>query len=254
MARPHVDFIDSATVTAEAVSEGPFAGSARRLLSADAATGAFSALDTWSAGFSFALGGCASLLELYVVAGEVSAGGAIAPRGGYVRIPAGAAPFLVTAGSTAEVLVLADGPLVAGAETGARQLVVDSAALPWIGEAWEGCLPGFALKALWTDVSAGPSLLIVGNVPHFGSGPEFHECPEELFVLEGDWLGRAGHMTRGSYFWRPELITHGPYFSELGSLCLVRGHGPLVANWIDDPDATPEENRAWIERRRRAAA
>jgi hypothetical protein len=68
-------------------------------------------------------------------------------------------------------------------------------------------------------------------------------------VLEGDWVGRRGRMSAGSYFWRPEFVTHGPYRSEVGALCLVRGHGRLLANWIDDPNATPEQNRLWLETR-----
>lgn len=260
MSRPHVDFVAAPAVPLLPVGSGPLAGSAQRLLSEDTGSGAFTALAAWPAGLG-------SLVELFVVGGKLSANGKPAPEGAYVRIPAGTAVATVTAAVDCDVLVMAEAPLEPAARDarqagddagraavvgGAELLVVDSEALPWIGEAWEGCLPGFALKALWTDESAGPTLLLVGNVPRFGSGPEFHECPEELFVLEGDWTSRAGLMGRWGYFWRPELISHGPYRSETGSLCLVRGHGHLVANWMDDPDATPEQNRAWIEARRAA--
>ena len=270
MSRPHVDFIDAPAVPLLPVDSGPLAGSAQRLLSQDTGSGAFTALATWPAGFSAELARLGSLLELFVVRGAVIANGRAAPEGSYVRIPAGTVAATVTATVGCDVLVLAEGPLepatlgagrdasgnaggAPGGAPGGELLLIESEQLPWIGEAWEGCLPGFALKALWTDESAGPTLLLVGNVPRFGSGPEFHECPEELFVLEGDWTSRRGLMGKWGYFWRPELITHGPYRSETGSLCLVRGHGHLVANWIDDPDATPEQNRAWIEARRAAA-
>ena len=261
MSRPHVDFVDAPAVPLLPVDSGPLAGSAQRLLSRDAGSGAFTALTAWPAGFTADLARIGSLVELFVVTGELTVNGRPAPEGAYVRIPAGTAGATVTATVDCDVLVMTEGPLEpatrgaggdAGDAPGGELLVIDSEALPWIGEAWEGCLPGFALKALWTDESAGPTLLLVGNVPRFGSGPEFHECPEELLVIEGDWTSRAGLMGKWGYFWRPELITHGPYRSETGSLCLVRGHGHLVANWIDDPDATPEQNRAWIAARRAA--
>jgi hypothetical protein len=51
-------------------------------------------------------------------------------------------------------------------------------------------------------------------------------------------------MTVGSYFWRPEYVTHGPYWSEAGLLTFVRGHGDIVAHWIEDPDSTVEDSRA----------
>ena len=54
-------------------------------------------------------------------------------------------------------------------------------------------------------------------------------------------------MRGGSYFWRPEYITHGPYRSDEGMVCFVRGHGDIVALWIDRADTTVEENRAYAE-------
>jgi hypothetical protein len=62
---------------------------------------------------------------------------------------------------------MTDGPLVAQPRAAAQVLVVDTETLPWVGEAWPGCLPGLALKAVWTDEAAGPTLLLVGNVPRY---------------------------------------------------------------------------------------
>src|SRR5262249_5663052 len=76
---------------------------------------------------------------------------------------------------------------------------------------------------------------------------------EELFVLEGDVTGKAGTMTRGSYFWRPEYVTHGPYRSEAGLLCFLRGHGELHAHWIENEHATVADNRAYAARLGREA-
>ena len=73
-----------------------------------------------------------------------------------------------------------------------------------------------------------------------------HDLERVGELLAGDVEGRAGKMTAGSYFWRPEYITHGPYWSESGLLTFVRGHGDIVAHWIEDPDSTVEDNRAYL--------
>ena len=49
-----------------------------------------------------------------------------------------------------------------------------------------------------------------------------HPCVEEAFMLAGTLSGPQGIMTKGSYFWRPENIPHGPFGSLDGSLTLIR--------------------------------
>jgi hypothetical protein len=119
--------------------------------------------------------------------------------------------------------------------------VIDVINEPW-AQGVRGGLGGVAIKTLFEGSTVS---LIIGHVPRLRSTPEFHDCPEELYVLDGDGTSKAGTMGPGSYFWRPEYITHGPYWIQSGLHTFVRGHGDIVAYWIENPDATPEENRAY---------
>src|SRR5262249_55448434 len=90
----------------------------------------------------------------------------------------------------------------------------------------------------------------VGNVPRWDYPMlEFHDGVEEIYCIGGDlWLGNAGTMRKGSYLWRPEYITHGPFYSHEGALLLVKVRARLINHLTADPLATPEENRAQAER------
>ena len=241
--REHVDFVRSGAVAVESIAEGPLAGATRRLLSEDLETGDWTAIVELPAGFRADAAAGSGSLELLVVEGEVVVGGQRLGAMGWAR--AGSAADLgATASDGGTQLLWMTGPAT---DEAAR--IVDTEALPWSAGS-HGGPPGIAAKVLAEEA---PVSLVVANVPRYDSGPEFHECPEELFVLEGDVTGKAGTMTRGSYFWRPEYITHGPYWSDSGLLCFLRGHGELHAHWIENEHATVEENRAHAATLRRAA-
>lgn len=62
-----------------------------------------------------------------------------------------------------------------------------------------------------------------------------HPCVEETFMLGGEFIGPHGRMTRGSYFWRPEEIPHGPFGTREGAFCLIRfKYGKHVNVWGDE--------------------
>jgi hypothetical protein len=88
--------------------------------------------------------------------------------------------------------------------------------------------------------------VLVSNVRHYDYPMlEFHDCVEEIFLIEGDiWLGNSGLMRDGSYFWRPPFITHGPFFSETGAVMLVWVPSSLVNHVPANAASTPEENLA----------
>jgi hypothetical protein len=92
----------------------------------------------------------------------------------------------------------------------------------------------------------GEMTVLVTNVRHYDYPMlEFHDCVEEIYMIEGDiWLGNSGLMQEGSYFWRPPVITHGPFFSETGSLMLVWVPSSLVNHVPASAASTPEENLA----------
>jgi hypothetical protein len=239
VSREHNDFVDAGELHEEAVTDGPFAGARRRLLSRDEGSGAETALLSFEPGFSSELRGVDGPLELLVVAGELHLGASAIPREGWARTPRAGELGALSARTSAQALVMTDPS--APPEGDAR--IVDVRALPWRAGV-RGGPTGIAVKTLHEGTIVS---LVTANVARYHSGPEFHECPEELYVIEGDVTGRNGTMTAGSYFWRPEFITHGPYWSESGLLTFLRGHGDIYAHWIDDADATVEQNRAYAE-------
>ena len=246
MARPWIEHIETEDVEEEPVFEGAWFGASRRLLSEDDQTGASTAvLDChalWGANLSLETG----LLEVLVIEGEVIAHGTRVGRGGYVRAEDASMVAGLQAISDVRLLVMHDPSFEAPG--GARPpVVLDTERMPYEYPGLGGPA-GITVKMLNADLSRGPLTLIACNVARYGTGPEFHSCPEEIYVLGGDVTGRLGTMTEGSYFWRPEFINHGPYWSETGLLVLLRGHGDLYAYWHDDASATVEQNRANLPR------
>jgi hypothetical protein len=241
--REHTDFVRMNDVAAEPIADGPLAGARRRLLSEDLETGDWTALVEVPAGFQADAGAESSSLELLVVEGDVVVGGERLGALGWARAGSAAGLGMIASDGGAHILWMT------GHANDQAARIVDTEALPWSAGS-HGGPPGIAAKVLAEDA---PVSLVVANVPRYDSGPEFHECPEELFVLEGDVTGNAGTMTPGSYFWRPAYVTHGPYRSESGLLCFLRGHGELHAHWIENEHATVEDNNAHAATLRRAA-
>ena len=237
MSREHRDFLDTAQLPEETVNEGPFAGARKRVLSHDAETGAETAVLILDAGWSSDLRGLAGPLELLALRGELRLGDAAVPAEGWARAPRADALGPLSAVSVAQAIVMTD----PAAPVEGEPTIVDVRGAPWLGGV-RGGPGGIAVKTLYEGTTVS---LVTANVARYHSGPEFHECPEELFVIAGDVTGRNGTMTPGSYFWRPEFITHGPYWSEEGLLTFLRGHGEIYAHWMDNADATVEENRAY---------
>jgi hypothetical protein len=237
MGRDHVDFVNAEEVPAEAVLDGAFAGTTRRLLSRDERSGAETAIVLIPAGWSGDLRVLDGPLELIALDGDVQLGGRTVPRDGWARAPQPRALGTLSSASDVAVLAMTDptGP------ADGTLAIVDVAVEPW-SVAARGGPEGITVKRLHDGATVS---FMAHQRAGYRTGPEFHECPEELYVLGGDVTGRFGTMTRGSYFWRPEYVTHGPYSSEHGLTCFVRGHGDIVAHWIDDADATVEDNRAY---------
>src|SRR5262249_36876912 len=102
------------------------------------------------------------------------------------------------------------------------------------------------IKLLRHVPETGEALILNGTPRRFRySKMEYHDCIEEIFVIEGDvWLGNSGLMVAGSYFWRPAYITHGPFYCREGRISVVWMESTLVNHHVDDPPRTPEENRA----------
>ena len=213
MARPWIEHIETEDQEPELIGEGPWFGATRRELSVDDQTGASTfILDCypfWGANLAIESG----LLEILVVEGEVIAHGIRVGRGGYVRAEEASMVAGLQAIGEVRLLVMHDPSFEPPG--GARPpVVLDTEAMPYEYPGLGGPA-GISVKMLNADLSRGPLTLIACNVARYGTGPEFHSCPEELYVLGGDVTGRFGTMTDGSYFWRPEFINHGPYWLSL---------------------------------------
>jgi ChrR Cupin-like domain len=117
-------------------------------------------------------------------------------------------------------------------------------ATPWMTNPVEGAAPGLTVKILRHVEETGEMTAIVANPPRFDYPVlEFHDCVEEMYLIEGDMrLANSGVMVPGTYLWRPGYITHGPFYSHLGSLMFLWTSSTLINHVPRDPAATPEEN------------
>jgi len=240
MAREHNDFINAGDISPETTAIGPFAGAGKRMLSHDSESAAETAILLLPPGWSGDLRGLEGTLELVILAGEVRLGQHLMEREGWARAPRPAVLGTLSTTSGAEILAMTDPT----AHDDGDPVIVDVRSMPWQHRRRSGP-DAITIKPLYNGATIS---FIAHQRAQSETGPEFHECPEELYVLSGDVTGRYGTMRSGSYFWRPEYITHGPYRSESGMVCLVRGHGDIVAHWIDRADATVDENKAYAEK------
>lgn len=281
MARPHVEILRSATVPPGPLpAAGWPAGAEARVLSRDPETGAFSALLSLPAGWRRpACSHPAAALDLHLVAGALQIGGRPRSAGFYGHWPAGAlqgewvvgrggATAFLGARSAAPDIAAAPAvdPAAAGAgrEAGAAVGVVefDTERLEWEvapegppDEQISGLPPGIVTKTLRWVEQTGELMALCATVPRWDYPRlEFHECVEEAFMVRGDiWLGSSGTMREGDYFWRPPFVTHGPFWSQAGSLFLVYTDSLLVDHVAEGPTSTPLENRLLLERQRTTA-
>lgn len=246
MARPHMDFIETEDSEEQLIIVGGWHGAWRSELSVDDQSGASTAVLECHPHWAADLTAEAGLLEVLVIEGEIIASGQRLGRGGYVRAEDASQVHGLQALVQTRLLVMADPSYEA---PGGPQpvKVVDTERLQYLAPSLGG-QAGITVKLLNDDPSRGPLSLIAANVARYGTGPEFHSCPEEIYVLGGDVTGKFGTMTTGSYFWRPEFINHGPYWSETGLIVFLRGLGDLYAYWHDDADATPDQNCANLPR------
>ena len=239
MTREHQEWLRSTDVVEEHVADEPLVGLMRRLLSEDDSSGASTSLLRAQADWAGRPGTLPGCTEMFVIAGTVTVGDVTFGRLGYALL---ATDTNVTAAAGAEFLLMVDPERAGDVPTDA--LVIDGEALDWEKEL-HGAPPAVGVKVFRSAKESGPVTLLVGNVPHYDSGPEFHECAEEIFILEGDVGNETVSVRARGYLWRPAYITHGPYRSETGLLVFLRGHGELTAHWMDNRHASIEDNMAY---------
>src|SRR5947209_1830695 len=88
MARPHIEFIQSADVPEEEIGDGILAGAFRRLLSEDDADGSWTGLVRLPAGSAVDLAASTRAIELFGLRGLLNLAGAAFAPGSYSYVPA----------------------------------------------------------------------------------------------------------------------------------------------------------------------
>jgi hypothetical protein len=236
MGRPHIEFIQTADVPTEDVTEGPFAGTKRQLLSEDDETGAFSALITFPPGWRYAGGARERSAEIFGLRGKARLAGQPFGPGVYAYLPSGAedATFEIEEETLAFLMVEEED---AQPQPGSVE-VIDTHERRLEEHGVEGVPPGLVIKLLRVDEEKGDWTWIAAGPPGWQENrAEIHPTVEEALLLRGDvLLGTRGDMTAGCYFWRPPNVEHGPMFSRNGNLIFFRTKGGgMAVTWVDVP-------------------
>jgi hypothetical protein len=252
MSRGHIELVHAPEIAEEDFAAAGWPVQPRiKVLSADPLTGALTGLVRLPAGYRRPGGHLLAESELIMLDGSLRIGETIRDFGYYEYAPSGTThePWSTETGAT--MLFFARDrtpefvPRPGPAETSGR-IEIDSEALPWTQSPIPGPSEGLLHKTLRMVEATGEMTVLVTNVRHYDYPMlEFHDCVEEIYLIEGDiWLGNSGLMREGSYFWRPPFITHGPFYSETGALMLVWVPSSLVNHVPESASSTPEENIA----------
>ena len=228
MSRPHVEFIQSLHAEPERVHEGPFAGATRRVLSADAQNGDFTALMSTPAGWTGELTQFDRPLELFGLRGDVELDGARLGPGGYTYLLPGSGARLLRAAGPAHLLAMIEPATTVRSD--APLEIVDTNRLRWADRSIAAVPPGLVIKLLRNDPDNGDRTWLAALVPGWTEErAELHPTIEEYFLLRGDGLlGERGAMSAGCYFWRPPYVRHGPMTTRDGQLGLFRTKGGTI--------------------------
>ena len=224
MGRPHIEFIQSADVPSQRSPDGPFGGAEARVLSADAETGAYTALVMLPAGCSVDLSGSSRPVELFVLAGDLELAGQQATAGGYAFVASGTREVGLAVREEVLLLVMIEDERPG---SGTPVEVIDTNARKLADHGVEGVPPGLVIKLLRVDDQRGDWTWIAACAPGWQEDrAEAHPTVEEALMLRGDCLlGQHGEMSAGSYFWRPPYVRHGPMYSRGGNVIFFRTKG-----------------------------
>lgn len=236
-------------------------GAEVKVLSRDESSGALTGIVRLPEGYRRGAGHHEGATEYLVLSGGLRVGRALRGRGYYGYSPSGTNQEPWVSDEGAELLFMARDstpdfvPKPGIVREDAGQIQLDTARIPWMITPVEGPPPGICVKLLRHVEETGELAALIANVPQFDYPKlEFHDCIEEIFCVSGDiWLGNAGAMRPGSYLWRPPYITHGPFYSEHGSVLFLWVDETLVNHFVDDPRSSREENRRRAQAERDSA-
>jgi hypothetical protein len=256
MARPHIEYIQAQVLPwAEMDAASLRPGAARKLLSEDGDTGAFTAIVRYPRGWNFAhRHHLAADEEFFVLDGCLEIDGVSYSKYGYGYLPAGTTHDVLKSDAGAAVLTFINGSPARhdGAGTPDDSLRIenpDGSAASFTSDfAHSLAGSGLAIKFLRNDPVSGARTWLLKrggdrreDLPPTGR-LETHPCVEEFFLLEGTLGWPQGLMRPGAYFWRPPGIQHGPGSSLTGCLLLFRSLGaPFSTDWSENEVPRPFE-------------
>ena len=252
MSRGHIELVHAPEIPEEDFTVPGWPAQPRiTMLSADPLSGALSGLLRLPVGYRRPAGLITAETEFLIVDGSLRVGETMRGFGYYEYAPprSAHAPWSTETGATLLFFARDRAPEFvpdAAANDTAGRIEIDSEAMPWEGSPIPGPSEGLLHKHLRMVEETGEMTVLVTNIRSYDYPMlEFHDCVEEIYMIEGDiWLGNSGLMREGSYFWRPPFITHGPFYSDTGALMLVYVPSSLVNHVPKSAASTPEENLA----------
>lgn len=179
--------------------------------------------------------------ELIVLDGELAADGAELGRHGYVGVPEGAhSPRLAVGSGPARVWIDFSADVT-------EPLVVPASEDGWTsgGGLVPGPPPGLTRKPIRGSFGVPCGFFLRVPAGWQEERTEWHDCAEAALCLDGDlWNVRAnggagGTMLRGSYFWRPRHVLHGPMGSSEGCELYISVDGDLVNHYLHTDGPPP---------------
>jgi hypothetical protein len=265
MGRAHVEHIHSPEIDATPLEwSGWPAGASVKSLSVDEDTGALSSLVQLPAGYRRPISLAQAETEVLVISGVLRVGDATLPRPSFLYTPAGTAQESWEAIEDAELLFMTrtgpPGLAPASGPAGVDDVIVMAAdELSWGPNPIADGPPRVEVAIQRMDPTTGEMSALVR---HTGTNErtvfEYHDCVEEVFLLDG-WLElqnsetEGGEMRPGSYFWRPPYVTHGQSRNR-DPFYYVYTDSRLVNRRTDGLHRTPEENRIHLKREIAAGA
>jgi hypothetical protein len=241
MTRDHIEFIHHSELAWEDCDvEGLPPGTDQKVLSEDDETGASTRMlrltderrDPVTNSLSWNAG-----VEILVLDGEFWIGGHRLEQYDHAYLPPEAVVTRFGASREATALFMPDeGLSTTGGDEGVTPQVTYSRDLQWEALEKDTFPSGALLKHLYEGDDTGNMTWLLGVLPGWKQPRiEKHPVVEESYQLRGSIRMDRGLFSRGSYFWRPPDVPHGPFESEEGCLLFFRTRGgPLETEYIEN--------------------
>lgn len=251
--RPNIEFVQSQDLAWQPVPDGEFGagGGLRKTLSTDPVAGATSSLVRFRCPQRGTLTAGA---DMYVLDGEGVVNGRAYGPGHYLSIPPGARLDVTPAGLPTTAFLGPFGPPALvddGLSSNVGPLDVghlDVDGIGWSAPDWHASGPSVPDGAVkWLRRDDRGIVFLSAKLPGWRSArEEVHPHVEESFRIAGDfWIGAAGVMTAGSYFFHRPGLWHGPLYSRTGTVALIRADASIRTEYRDPVEA-PVPARSYL--------